>query len=112
LLILTPNLSISQEIDNEMKNLMKYQMEKKNQGVAALLSLLIVGSGQFYNGEVGKGTLFLLTGIISAGMMATYEEPEDKVIYSYDDGWPPYLKRIRTEPNNTIATIGAIVITQ
>jgi hypothetical protein len=35
--------------------------EIKNPGVAMLLSILIPGGGQFYNGELGKGTLVLLT---------------------------------------------------
>jgi hypothetical protein len=35
--------------------------EIKNPGIAMLLSILIPGGGQFYNGHAGKGILILLT---------------------------------------------------
>lgn len=36
----------------------EYVSEHKSPGVAALLSFLLCGAGQIYNGEVGKGLLF------------------------------------------------------
>jgi len=44
----------------------KYQQvyQEKNPVVAAVLSLLVVGLGQVYNGEVGKGLLFFIVAII------------------------------------------------
>ena len=38
--------------------------EKKRSGVAAFLSFLIPGVGQVYNGEVGKGIVFIVIGTI------------------------------------------------
>ena len=37
---------------------------RKNEGMAAVLSFLFVGLGQIYNGEIGKGIIFLIIGII------------------------------------------------
>ncbi len=44
----------------------KYQKvyQLKNPVLAAVLSLLVVGLGQVYNGQVGKGLLFFLVAII------------------------------------------------
>jgi len=44
----------------------KYQQvyQEKNPVLAAVLSLLVVGLGQVYNGEVGKGILFFVLAII------------------------------------------------
>jgi TM2 domain-containing membrane protein YozV len=41
-------------------------MEKKNEGLAAILSFLFIGLGQIYNGEVGKGILMLIMGVFFA----------------------------------------------
>jgi len=38
----------------------------KSPGLAAVLSVLLIGLGQFYNGQIGKGFLFLALGAISA----------------------------------------------
>lgn len=35
--------------------------QKKNPGLAVLLSAFIPGLGQFYNGQIGKGLFFLIT---------------------------------------------------
>lgn len=37
----------------------------KSAGLAALLSFLIVGVGQMYNGQIGKGILLLIGAIVS-----------------------------------------------
>ncbi len=37
---------------------------RKNEGIAAVLSFLFVGLGQIYNGEIGKGIMFLIIGVI------------------------------------------------
>ena len=39
-------------------------VERKSEGIAAVLSFLFVGLGQIYNGEIGKGFLFIIIGII------------------------------------------------
>jgi len=39
--------------------------EKKNEGIAAVLSFFFVGLGQIYNGQIGKGILFIIFGVIS-----------------------------------------------
>lgn len=38
--------------------------EKKSSGIAVLLSFLIPGLGQIYNGQIGKGVLFILLVIV------------------------------------------------
>ena len=44
---------------------------KKNGGTALVLSLLVVGGGQFYNGEVGKGLLMLTGAVIGVGLISS-----------------------------------------
>ncbi len=39
-------------------------VERKSEGVAAVLSALFVGVGQIYNGQIGKGIAFLIVGVI------------------------------------------------
>jgi TM2 domain-containing membrane protein YozV len=39
-------------------------VERKSSGLAAVLSFLFVGLGQIYNGEIGKGILFIIIGVI------------------------------------------------
>ena len=41
----------------------------KSPGLAAVLSFLIVGLGQIYNGQIAKGLLLLLSAIISGVLM-------------------------------------------
>ena len=38
-------------------------VERKSEGIAAVLSFLFVGLGQIYNGEIGKGILFIILGV-------------------------------------------------
>lgn len=38
--------------------------EKKNAAIAALLSFIITGAGQIYNGEIAKGIVFFVLEII------------------------------------------------
>jgi len=40
-------------------------IERKNEGLAAVLSFLFVGLGQIYNGEIGKGIMFIIFGAIA-----------------------------------------------
>jgi TM2 domain-containing membrane protein YozV len=40
------------------------QKSEKNPGTAAVLSFLVVGLGQIYNGEIGKGLLFMFIAVI------------------------------------------------
>ncbi len=39
-------------------------VERKSEGLAAVLSFLFVGLGQIYNGEIGKGIMFIIIGVI------------------------------------------------
>jgi len=41
-------------------------VEKKSEGIAAVCSFLFTGLGQIYNGQIGKGILFLIIGVILA----------------------------------------------
>ena len=41
----------------------------KNPSVATVLSFLFMGLGQIYNGEIGKGVLFIILYLISVGLM-------------------------------------------
>lgn len=43
--------------------------EKKSSGLAAIASFLIPGLGQIYNGQIGKGIMFMIIGIIFALLM-------------------------------------------
>ena len=38
--------------------------EKKSEGIAAVCSFLFVGLGQIYNGQIGKGIMFIIIGVI------------------------------------------------
>ena len=38
--------------------------EKKSSGIAAIASFFIPGLGQIYNGEIGKGIIFIIVSII------------------------------------------------
>ena len=39
--------------------------ERKSEGLAAVLSFLFVGLGQIYNGQIGKGILFIIVGVVA-----------------------------------------------
>ncbi|GAA5416824.1 hypothetical protein Pryu01_01863 [Paraliobacillus ryukyuensis] len=41
----------------------------KNSGLAAILSFFIAGLGQIYNGQIGKGVIFIVCYTISAFLM-------------------------------------------
>ncbi|MCC6406283.1 MAG: hypothetical protein IT453_03885 [Planctomycetes bacterium] len=41
----------------------------KNPSIAAVLSFLCTGLGQIYNGEIGKGIVFIVLYFISWGLM-------------------------------------------
>lgn len=46
--------------------------DMKNPTLAAILSFLFMGLGQFYNGEVKKGIIFLVLYIISIVLMSFF----------------------------------------
>lgn len=46
------------------------QRSPKNPSTAALLSFFITGAGQIYNGEVGKGIVFIVVQIINMFLVA------------------------------------------
>ncbi|UCF07030.1 MAG: hypothetical protein JSV33_03160 [bacterium] len=41
----------------------------KNPSMATILSFLFMGLGQFYNGQVGKGVLFIILYVVSIALM-------------------------------------------
>lgn len=43
--------------------------EKKSSGLAAIASFFIPGLGQIYNGQIGKGIMFIIIGTIFALLM-------------------------------------------
>jgi len=43
-------------------------MEKKSEVLAAILSLLFTGLGQIYNGQIAKGIIYMIIGIICAAL--------------------------------------------
>ncbi len=47
----------------------QYNSEKKNEGLAAILSFLFIGLGQIYNGQIGKGIVMLVVGVVFAMMI-------------------------------------------
>lgn len=44
----------------------------KSPGVAAVLGFLIPGVGQMYNGQFGKGALFLLVNVVNGLLVFAY----------------------------------------
>lgn len=44
--------------------------EEKNPGIAALLSFIVTGAGQIYNGEIGKGIGLIVLQVINVVLMA------------------------------------------
>jgi TM2 domain-containing membrane protein YozV len=43
--------------------------DKKSSGIAAIASFFIPGLGQIYNGQIGKGIMYIIIGIIFALLM-------------------------------------------
>ncbi len=43
--------------------------EKKSEGISAILSFFIPGLGQIYNGQIGKGIVMIIVGVILAFTM-------------------------------------------
>lgn len=43
--------------------------ERKNEGIAAVLSFIFTGLGQIYNGQIGKGIMFIIAGAICVLLM-------------------------------------------
>lgn len=41
-------------------------VERKSEGIAAIASFLFTGLGQIYNGQIGKGIMFIIIGVILA----------------------------------------------
>ncbi len=51
---------------------MQYQSPPKNPALAAILSFLINGLGQIYNGEVGKGILIMVVQVVNVLLMGIF----------------------------------------
>ncbi len=45
---------------------------QKNPGVAAVLSFFFMGLGQIYNGQIGKGLIFMILYAISVALMLVF----------------------------------------
>jgi TM2 domain-containing membrane protein YozV len=43
--------------------------ERKSPGLAAVLSVIFIGLGQIYNGQIGKGIGFIIIGIVFVALM-------------------------------------------
>jgi len=67
---------------------------RKDPGVACLLSFILPGGGQYYNGETGKGALMTMISLVSAiGMIASVDNMFDYngYYYNYNDRPPTGL---------------------
>jgi len=62
-------ISLTKKTTFSLANQMQYNSEKKDPGTATILSFLIPGLGQFYNGDSGKGMGFLAGYVISYAVM-------------------------------------------
>lgn len=74
-------------------------IDKKDPWVAFLLSAVITGGGQFYNGQTGKGVAMLLSAATGLGVM----------FYSIDDNYEFLGETIDPEENDGIGVAGAVV---
>ncbi len=59
-------ISLQQVMAQPQAMVQPQHVQKKNEGIAAVLSFIFIGLGQIYNGEIAKGILFLVVGIIFA----------------------------------------------
>ena len=44
-------------------------VERKNEGMAAIVSFLFPGLGQIYNGQIGKGIMFVILGVVCVALL-------------------------------------------
>ena len=73
--------------------------DKKDPWVAFLLSAVITGGGQFYNGQNSKGVAMLLSAATGLGVM----------FYTLDDNYEFLGETIDPEDNDGIGLAGAVV---
>jgi len=73
---------LTREEVNEFGMAVQY-VPKKSGGTAFILSLLITGGGQFYNGETGKGVAMLGMGIVGIALVISGTESTNDG-YSYE----------------------------
>ena len=96
---------LSKQVSNKYRESKKdnsYYIERKNPGVALILSLVVFpGIGQFYNGEVGKGAIHLLAGALSLGIMM--DGMQEVTTYNY---WYGYNTEMKSESK---AGLGALL---
>jgi len=63
-------------------------MQQKNPGLAAVLGFFVPGVGQFYNGQFGKGIVFLIIDGINILLLAVFigliTIPITAIISAYD----------------------------
>lgn len=84
---------------------------KKSVGAAFLLSFLIPGGGQFYNGEGGKGAVMLLGAIVGAGMIARGQEINSEVIVTETRaGAFTYTDVSQSQEGDGLIATGAILL--
>lgn len=74
-------------------------IDNKDPWVAFLLSAVITGGGQFYNGQKGKGVAMLLSAATGLGVM----------FYSLDDNYEFLGETIDPKDNDGIGLAGAVL---
>ncbi|MGL4669798.1 MAG: double zinc ribbon domain-containing protein [Methanobacteriaceae archaeon] len=95
--------------------LLKVSTEKKNPGLAALLSALVMGLGQIYNGKLGRGLVFLISGIILGaieGLVSSYLSyiNYNNSLYYYSYSYSYYSPYYRSYTDPTLYTILFFII--
>jgi TM2 domain-containing membrane protein YozV len=50
--------------------------EKKSTGIAAVASIVFPGLGQIYNGQIGKGIVFVIIGVIFLAAILAVTRPD------------------------------------
>jgi TM2 domain-containing membrane protein YozV len=61
-----PKCGVRQSAPGAYHTTSNQRHQQKNPGLAAVLSALVIGLGQIYNGQIAKGILIFVAAIISA----------------------------------------------
>ncbi len=78
-----PNAVVCVKCGIELKRRSSHQ--KKSSGIAVILSFFIPGLGQIYNGQIGKGILFIiLSGILTLLMFVLIGIPLYIIFWVYN----------------------------
>jgi len=60
---ISENKNTGKKMEKENKNKVLYELKKKNETTAVVLSLFLTGAGSMYAGKIGKGILILFSQI-------------------------------------------------